>query len=85
VTTTESSASANAGPRARRQLRRVLVLLGVLDLSVLVLVIGLLLASRSLGLTTAESLLAILAVVGVILGVRIWIAVRLRRRAGDLF
>jgi hypothetical protein len=85
MATTESPLSEDAGPRARRQLRRVLVLLGVLDLSVLVLVIGLVLAAPSLGFTTAELLFSILAGIVVILGVRIWLAVQLRRRSGDLF
>jgi hypothetical protein len=85
VATAESPSSGDAGLRARRQLRRVLVLLGVLDLSVLVLVIGLLLTTPSLGLTTPELLFSIIAGVSVILGVRIWLAVRLRRRSGDLF
>jgi hypothetical protein len=85
VAGTESPSSANAVPRARRQLRWVLVLLGVLDLSVLLLVIGLVLAAPSLGLTTAGLLFSILVGVGAILGVRVWLAVRLRRRSGELF
>jgi hypothetical protein len=85
VATTEASSSADARPRARRQLRHVLVLLGVLDISVLVLVIGLVVTAPALGWTTAELLFTILVGVGIILGVRIWMAVRLRRQSGDLF
>ena len=66
-------------------MRRVLVLLGGLDLSVLVLVLGLVGAAPSLGWTSAQLLYSILAGVVVILGVRVWLAVRLKRRSGELF
>jgi hypothetical protein len=63
----------------------VLVLLGVLDLGVLVLVAGLALAAPVLGLTNTELLLSIFTGTSGILVIRIWLAVRLRRRAGELF
>jgi hypothetical protein len=72
------------GPRARRQLGRVLLTLGVLDLAVLVFVCALALTRSATGLTIPELLAAILAGVGVVLGIRIWMAVRLRARSGDL-
>ena len=61
------------------------MILGVLDLSVLVLIIVLLLIAPRLGLTPLELLLAILSCAGAVIGARIWLAVRLRRRAGELF
>jgi len=85
VATDEARSTTDAAPRARRQLGRVLLLLGALDLSVLVLVIGLAVAAPHLGLTSIQLLVSILAGVGTILGIRVWLAVRLRRRSGDLF
>ncbi len=73
-------ASSDAGARARRQLGRVLKLLGVLDLSVIVWVLGIALSAHALGLSNLELLSAIFTGVGAILGLRIWLAVRLRRR-----
>ena len=85
VSTTAIGTAAVGAPRARRQLRRVLLLLGALDLSVLLLVIGLAISASRFGWTGLQLLLSILAGVGAILGIRIWLAVRLRRRSGDLF
>ncbi len=62
-----------------------LVLLGVLDLSVLLLVVGLAVAASRLGLTPLELLLLILGGVAMVLGIRVWLAIRLRERSGDLF
>jgi len=56
-----------------------------LDLSVLLLVIGLAISASRFGWTGLQLLISILAGVGAILGIRIWLAVRLRRRSGDLF
>ena len=81
---TERAVSPEAGARARRQLGRVLKLLGVLDLSVIVWVLGIALSAQALGLNNLELLAAILVGVGTILGLRIWLAVRLRRRLGEL-
>ena len=70
--------------RARHQLRNVLVILGLLDLSVVVSVVVLAVASPRLGLSTENLLLLILGVLGGILSVRVWLGVRLRRRSGSL-
>ena len=69
---------------ARRQLRRVLALMALLDAGVLVIVVGLALARESLGLSTIGFLIAVLSGVGVILAARLAMAVRLRRRSGEL-
>jgi hypothetical protein len=70
--------------RARRQLRGVLLTLALLDIGVVLLVIGLAEARGLLGLTTPELLLTILGGVSLILAIRVFLAVRLRRRSGDL-
>jgi len=74
----------NAGQRARRQLGTVLRLLGILDLSVIVWVLGIAVGAGALGLNNLELLAAILLGVGTILGLRIWLAVRLKRRLGEI-
>jgi len=79
------SAAEEPGPRARRQLGRVLLILGALDLSVVVYVLGVVVAAPSLGLANWTLLFAILGGIGAILGLRVWLAVRLRRRSGELF
>ncbi len=71
--------------RARRQLRAVLLTLAGLDAGVVILVLGLAEARSLLGLTTPELLLSILGGVGLILVVRVLLAVRLRRRSGNLW
>jgi hypothetical protein len=81
---TGSDSPSEAGPRARRQLGRVLTILGVLDLSVVVWVLAIALSAHALGFNNLELLVAILAGVGTILVLRIWLAIRLRRRAGNL-
>jgi len=81
----EPSAAEEADPRARRQLGRVLLILGALDLSVVVYVLGVVVAAPSLGLANWTLLFAILGGIGAILGLRVWLAVRLRRRSGELF
>jgi hypothetical protein len=75
---------ASAPTRARRQLGRVLFILAALDVSVIVWVIGVALVAPSLGLAGLRLLFAILLGLGGILGIRIWLAVRLRRRSGDV-
>ncbi|MFZ0831055.1 MAG: hypothetical protein WCB18_01735 [Thermoplasmata archaeon] len=70
---------------ARRQLRHVLLELALLDTSVLVLVIGLAVAWAKLHFPTLELLALILVGVGTILCLRVALAVRLKRRSGNLF
>ncbi|HKN07508.1 MAG TPA: hypothetical protein VJ021_07925 [Thermoplasmata archaeon] len=70
--------------RARRQLRAVLLTLAGLDAGVVILVLSLAEARSHLGLTTPELLVSILGGVGLILVVRVLLAVRLRRRSGNL-
>jgi hypothetical protein len=81
---TDGRSREEATSTARRQLRRVLVLLGVLDVSVLVIVVGLARAQEFLDLSTAEFLAAVLGGVGLILTIRLLMAIRLRRRSGEL-
>lgn len=81
----DSSPVKNAEPRARRQLGRVLLILGALDLGVVAWVLGVVLAARSLGLANLSLLFTILGGIGAILGFRVWLAIRLRRRSGELF
>jgi hypothetical protein len=76
--------SERATRQARRQLRAVLVTLGLLDVGVVLLVVGLAEARTLLGLTTPELLLSILGGLGLVLAVRVMLAVRLRRRSGEL-
>jgi hypothetical protein len=86
VAPTEPPATEDApAPRARRQLGRVLLLLGLLDLTVLVFVIGVILAAGRWGLSPIELLMTILLGAGTVVGARVWLAVRLRRRSGELF
>ena len=61
------------------------MILGLLDLTVLVAIIGLLLAAPRLGLAPLELLGAILVGVGAVVGTRVWLAVRLHRTSGELF
>ena len=70
--------------RARRQLGRVLLLLGLLDLGAIVLVVVLAVAGTAWGLTPYELLAAILTGAGSIVATRVALAVRLRRRVGEL-
>jgi hypothetical protein len=60
-------------------------LLGALDLSVVLWVIFVAISAPRLGLSNVGLLVMILAGVGAILGFRIWLAIRLRKRSGDLF
>ncbi len=69
---------------ARRQLSRILLLLAGLDLTVLAWVLGVALVSSRFHLSAVDIVLLALAGIAAILGVRIAVAVRLRRRAGDL-
>ena len=71
--------------RARRQLGQVLTVLAVLDTSVLVLVIGLAVAWSRLRFPVAELLGMMLGGVAAILILRMALAVRLKRRSGDLY
>lgn len=78
------AATDGAQQKARRQLRQVLLVLALLDTSVLVLVIGLAVAWARLRFPTVELLGLILGGVAIILGIRIAMAVRLKRRSGNL-
>lgn len=81
----EADSTTSASRRtARRQLNRVLLVLAGLDLSVLAWVIGVALASRRFHLPAVDLVLLALAGIAAALGVRITLAVRLRRHGGDL-
>jgi energy-converting hydrogenase Eha subunit C len=77
--------SQEAGLRARHQLGRVLLMLALLDIGVVLLVVGLAVARGALGLTSQQFLFAAVGGVGLILAVRVVMAVRLRRRKGALW
>jgi chromate transport protein ChrA len=72
-----------ASVRARHQLRRVLLVLAAMDVGVLVTIVVLALASVLLHLSSVELLGLIVAGLGAIIGARVALAVRLRRRSGD--
>ena len=76
--------ASETAPRARRQLGRVLLWLGLLDVAVLLWVLVVVLAAAGFGWSNVELLVALLVGVGTILGIRIGMAARLRKRAGDL-
>ena len=79
------SAFANeARTKARRQLRRVLGLLAILDAGVLVLVLVLAAAWSRFHLPTPYFLGLLLGGVAAILMARVALGVRLKRRSGDL-
>jgi hypothetical protein len=78
------SATEQARSRARFQLRRVLIVLAILDTSVLVVVIGLAVAWSRYHLPTAYFLTLVLVAVGGILTARVALGVRLKRRSGNL-
>ena len=77
-------AAAVARRTARRQLTRVLVVLAGLDLGVLAWVIGVAVAYTRLHFATLDLVLGALGGIVVILGIRLAIGIRLRRRGGDL-
>jgi hypothetical protein len=60
------------------------MLLAMLDISVVVLVVGLAVAWSRLHFATLYLLTFVLIGVGAILTARVWIGVRLKRRQGDL-
>lgn len=74
----------DAGLRARRQLRRVLLVLAGLDAGVLVAIVVLAVAASIFRLTNLELLALIVAGLGAILATRVALAVRLKRRSGNL-
>jgi hypothetical protein len=80
-----SPATEEARQTARRQLGQVLWVLAVLDTSVLVLVIGLAIAWSRLRFPTPELLGLMLGGVASILCLRVFLAVRLKRRSGNLY
>jgi hypothetical protein len=69
---------------ARRQLRKVLVVLAVLDTSVLVVVVGLAVTWARYHIPAAYFVALILVAVAGILLARVALGVRLKRRTGDL-
>jgi hypothetical protein len=83
-TSVEPPAPNLARTRARMQLGRVLTLLAILDTSVVVLVVGLAIAWSRLHFPTLYLVTFLLVGIGGILGARIWMGVRLKRRAGNL-
>jgi hypothetical protein len=83
-TTPEPAFPDNADLRARRQLRRVLLVLAAMDVGVLVIIVVLAVAAVLLHLTNLELLGLIVAGLGAIIGARVALAVRLRRRSGNL-
>lgn len=83
VTTARQGPPDEASGRARRQLRRVLLVLAAMDASVLIIVVVLAAASVDLRLTNLELLALIVGGLGAIIGARVALAVRLRRRSGD--
>jgi hypothetical protein len=84
VGSTGAAASGELVRTRDRPLRRVLLVLGVLDITVLVLVVVLAGAQRALGLpAVAVSVLIVLGVATVI-GARVALGVRLKRRSGEL-
>jgi hypothetical protein len=62
----------------------VLLLLGLLDLTAIVLVLFFVIQGPRWGFSPLELLGTILGGAGLVVGTRIWLAVRLRRRAGEL-
>jgi hypothetical protein len=83
-TTPERAAGGDAGVRARRQLRRVLLVLAAMDVGVVATIVLLAVAAVLLRLTNLELLGLIVAGLGAIIGARVALAVRLRRRSGNL-
>lgn len=81
--TGEPAAPADAVRKARRQFRRVLWALAAMDAGVLVTVVVLAVAAFVLRLTNLELLFLIVVGLGAIIGARVALAVRLRRRSGD--
>lgn len=70
---------------ARRQLRAVLIVLGVLDFATLTFLLVLFLERAAWGLSNLELFLAIVAGAAFVTLTRIGLAVRLRNRRGNLF
>lgn len=77
-------ARVRARTHARQQLRRVMVVLGFLDASVLVLVLGLAVAFARGQLPAILVLAFAIGGLGGIILIRVALGVRLRRRSGDL-
>lgn len=73
---------ADAVYRARRQLRRVLRTLALLDVSVVVLVVLLAVAKSALQWSTEEFLILVLSGIVLVLAARVALAISLRRKAG---
>jgi hypothetical protein len=74
----------SASLRARRQLGRVLLLLAVLDVGVLVTVVLLAVLATAYRFTNLELLVLVVAGLGAIIGARVALAVRLKKRSGWL-
>jgi hypothetical protein len=69
---------------ARRQLGRVLAALAILDVSVVILVVGLAVAWSRFHLPTLYFLALVLSGVSAILLARVALGIRLKRRSGNL-
>jgi hypothetical protein len=69
---------------ARLQLHRVLILLGLLDLTVLLIVLGVAVERTPLGLSNLEVFGLIATGATLVILTRILLAVRLRARSGEL-
>jgi len=69
---------------ARRQLRRLIALMAVLDLAILLLVIAVAYERSTVGLSTSGVLAVVGAGAAAVIGTRIWLAARLRTHAGNL-
>ncbi len=69
---------------ARRQLRRVLGVLALLDTSVLIIVVGLAIAWTHFHFPTLDFLALVFVTVGGVLIARVALGVRLKRRSGNL-
>ncbi|MFY9716980.1 MAG: hypothetical protein WAK40_03480 [Thermoplasmata archaeon] len=79
-----STPSTLASRTARLQLRRVMILLGLLDLCVLMIVLGVAVERARWGLSNLEVFALIATGAVLVILTRILLAVRLRARAGDL-
>lgn len=82
--TPETPDDTDARRTARRQLHRLLLLLAALDLGVLAWVLAIAIVSPRLHVSTAELVLLAVGGIVVVLGTRLALAVRLRRRHGEL-
>jgi len=71
-------------PRARRPLNRMLRMLGVLDLTAIMVPIAIVIFGPREGLSPLELLVAVVAGAGAVVATRVELAVRLRRHGAEL-